>query len=404
MAPLSALNLLVLHKRIPEPIPEPSTRTSPPTRSSLSTEGGFLEAWAQGYNVGSLVILILIVFCNYRSGIWLHKLILLELVLALWHGTFIFVEDPYYGWYLSATATLLFISYFLHNVVAWLKIRPFLPQWGSRLFIISLLCVQPFWIAEAWSNFSYFNSLGSDANVRMRPWEALVRDPWWIFTTWKLIDAIKKTYGFKICALIRINSRFGIMLLCMFFSIAFLLTDAAVSAARVTASSGINPYWRFALVFKCASDTIFLDDFKSVLDEIVHRKFSSANGTVGRGPNVGLSSSHDVRKRSHSSRGDEFIECTSLEQPPSLPKVSTMEPSAIKSRFLNPFAAKKNRTNVPEIHVGQEMSVTLQPRQASHDSWNSESPMLPKPAHTAYGNESLGVSESDGSSLMGRHV
>jgi hypothetical protein len=44
----------------------------------LSIEGGFLEAWAQGYNVGSLVILILIVFCNYRSGIWLHKLILLE--------------------------------------------------------------------------------------------------------------------------------------------------------------------------------------------------------------------------------------------------------------------------------------------------------------------------------------
>ena len=37
-----------------------------------------LEAWAQGYNVGSLIVLILIVFCNYRSGIWLHKLILLE--------------------------------------------------------------------------------------------------------------------------------------------------------------------------------------------------------------------------------------------------------------------------------------------------------------------------------------
>lgn len=78
MAPLSALSLLVFHKRMPDPVPETSTRTSPPTRDKLSTEGGFLEAWAQGYNVGSLVILILIVFCNYRSGIWLHKLILLE--------------------------------------------------------------------------------------------------------------------------------------------------------------------------------------------------------------------------------------------------------------------------------------------------------------------------------------
>lgn len=75
MAPLSIINLATLQKRNPEPA---TTRTSPPTRESLTIEGGFLEAWAQGYNVGSLVILILIVICNYRSGIWLHKLILLE--------------------------------------------------------------------------------------------------------------------------------------------------------------------------------------------------------------------------------------------------------------------------------------------------------------------------------------
>jgi len=75
MAPFNDMTRLILEKRLPEPA---TTRTSPPTRASLSTEGGFLEAWAQGYNVGSLVILILIVFCNYRPGIWLHKLILLE--------------------------------------------------------------------------------------------------------------------------------------------------------------------------------------------------------------------------------------------------------------------------------------------------------------------------------------
>lgn len=74
MAPLFTSSLLSLDKRVPEP----STRTSPPTRDSLTAEGGFLEAWAQGYNVGSLIILILIVFCNYKSGIWLHKLILME--------------------------------------------------------------------------------------------------------------------------------------------------------------------------------------------------------------------------------------------------------------------------------------------------------------------------------------
>jgi hypothetical protein len=157
-------------------------------------------------------------------------------------------------------------------------------------------------------------------------------------------------------------------------------------------------------VFKCASDTIFLDDFKSVLDDIVHRKFSSANGTVHRGSNVGLSSSHDVRKRSYSSRGDEFIEYTSLEQPLSLPKVSAPKPSAVKSRFLNPFASKQNRANIPQIHVEQEMSIAPERRQTSHDSWNSENPMLPKPALTVYGNDGFGASESDGSLLIGRLV
>jgi hypothetical protein len=58
--------------------PYPSPQYVQPTRDSMTQEGGFLEAWAQGYNVGSLIILLLIVFCNYRSGQWLHKFIVLE--------------------------------------------------------------------------------------------------------------------------------------------------------------------------------------------------------------------------------------------------------------------------------------------------------------------------------------
>lgn len=83
MAPASGFDALALRKRLPYPVPDPvASRTSPPTRASLSIEGGFIEAWAQGYYVGSLIILILIVFCNYRSGVWLHKLILLEVSLT----------------------------------------------------------------------------------------------------------------------------------------------------------------------------------------------------------------------------------------------------------------------------------------------------------------------------------
>ncbi|KAF2648737.1 hypothetical protein K491DRAFT_612182 [Lophiostoma macrostomum CBS 122681] len=387
MPPVDDFN--VLGKRYPAPVPD--TQTEPGSRSSLSLEGGFLEAWAQGYNVGSLIMLILIVFCNYRSGILLHKLILLELVLALWHGTFIFVRDPAYGWYLSATATLLFISYQLHNVVSWMKIRPFLPRWGSRVFILTLIAVQPFWIGEAWSNFEYFNNLGNDANLRMRPWEALVRDPWWIFTTWKLIDSIGKAYGFKVMDLVRINQRFGVMLACMFISIAFLLTDVVINALHHGGASGIDPYWRFALVFKCASDTIFLDDFKKVIDGIVARRFSSAGGTAHRGgePHHHRKLSTTLRDNSLGRDNGEYIECgpvtaISSPQPAAQSKHSSIYPWATRTR--------DHARLPPQIHVQKETTVTTEVRKKSHESFRSDRNILPEvpPAMYSQNNSSTG--------------
>ena len=75
--------------------------------------------------VGALIIMACITIANMRRGVLLHKLILLEQLLAMSHGTFCFMSFKGYGWYLSSTATLLYISYVLHNVVAWMKIRPF---------------------------------------------------------------------------------------------------------------------------------------------------------------------------------------------------------------------------------------------------------------------------------------
>lgn len=51
--------------------------------------------------------------------------------------------------------------------------------------------------------------------------------------------------------------------------------------------------------------------------------------------------------------------------------------------------------------MDQDMSVAPDRRQMSQDS---ETPMIPKPAHTVYGNSNLGASESDGSLLIGRLV
>lgn len=41
-------------------------------------EQAVVEAWSQGFNVGAIVILILLVLCNYRKKTLLHKLILGE--------------------------------------------------------------------------------------------------------------------------------------------------------------------------------------------------------------------------------------------------------------------------------------------------------------------------------------
>ena len=41
-------------------------------------DAAILESWAQGYMVGSLVIMAAITIANMRRGIILHKLILLE--------------------------------------------------------------------------------------------------------------------------------------------------------------------------------------------------------------------------------------------------------------------------------------------------------------------------------------
>ncbi|KAF5263114.1 hypothetical protein FOXYS1_6140, partial [Fusarium oxysporum] len=171
-----------------------------------------LEAWSQGFNVGAVIILLLLVLCNYRKNTLLHKLILGELLLALGHGFFCFFDEPEYGWVLSSTATLLYISYFIHNLIAWLKIRPFLPKWGARIFIISLLIVQPYWVLETWANFQYHNHLGSKIFNTSRLLEPLFRDPWWVFTTIKLVLAINENYEFTIPGLIRTSPRFGIML------------------------------------------------------------------------------------------------------------------------------------------------------------------------------------------------
>lgn len=90
------------------------------------------------------------------------------------HGTFIFPNPPAYGWYLSITAIGLNISWALHNVVAWMKNRPFLSRRVSRIYIITVMLCWPYWVLEIYANFTYFNNINT-IFLKTRPLEPLFR-------------------------------------------------------------------------------------------------------------------------------------------------------------------------------------------------------------------------------------
>ncbi|KAL5121450.1 hypothetical protein ACEQ8H_000522 [Pleosporales sp. CAS-2024a] len=232
-----------------------------------------LEAWAQGLLVGSLVILSFLTLANMRKGVLLHKLILLELVLGIWQGFWMFFKSPVNAWWLSVAAIFLNASWSLHNVVAWMKVKPFLSKWASYLFIGTVMLAQPYWGLEIYANFAYFHDINQLFD-NTRPWEALCRDPWWIFATVLLFWVIKTQYELSLKEIVGISPRFSIMLLSMVLSVVFIVFDilTVTRVLKLPGRTGINPFWKLAFVFKCLTDAVVLDDFKVALDRL--RAFS----------------------------------------------------------------------------------------------------------------------------------
>ncbi|EEH36502.2 hypothetical protein PAAG_06920 [Paracoccidioides lutzii Pb01] len=268
-----------------------------------------LEGWAQGYMVGTLVFMAAITVANMRRRVLLHKLILAELILGMGHGTWLFVHKPVYGWYLSVTAVSLNISWSLHNVIAWMKNRPFLSKGMSRFYIGTVILAQPYWMLEIYANFTYFNQI-NELFEKTRPLESLFRDPWWIYTTCNLFWVIKSQYDFTLMELVRQSPRFGVMLVAMCLSIIFVIVDflSVTHVFHNALPTGINPFWKVSLqhspprsmyangvkkkaitnpisirqlsfVFKCLCDIVILDDFKTALDRL-RDYLLIKNGTV----------------------------------------------------------------------------------------------------------------------------
>ncbi|KAF3767149.1 hypothetical protein M406DRAFT_232346, partial [Cryphonectria parasitica EP155] len=220
--------------------------------------------------IGGLVIMAGITVANMKKGVLLHKLILLELVIGGWQSFNLFWQRPIYGWWLSTAAVGLHISTQLHSVIAWMKLRPFLTPRSSAIFIGTVALVQPYWILEIYATFVYFNNTNEVLFTKTRPLEVLFRDPWWVASCAKLLWVIKMYCEMTLREVVTISPRFAVMLVAMFLSIAFVILDI-LSVTGVFSDAlpvGVNPFWKLALVFKCCTDTVILDDFKTALDKI----------------------------------------------------------------------------------------------------------------------------------------
>ena len=101
------------------------------------------------------------------------------------HGTFCFMSFSGYGWYLSSTAALLYIAAWIHNLVAWLKIRPFFKEPNAIFspktnkiitytYLVTLgLSAIPL-LFQIVNNFLFFNNFKSWYTA-VRPYETLMR-------------------------------------------------------------------------------------------------------------------------------------------------------------------------------------------------------------------------------------
>jgi hypothetical protein len=93
-----------------------------------------------------------------------------------------------------------------------------------------------------------------------------------------LFWTIKTQYEITLREITRISPRFSIMLVAMVLSIVFIVLDiCSVTGAIHTGAKGtvgINPFWKFAFVFKCLTDAVVLDDFKMALDRLRAFKIS----------------------------------------------------------------------------------------------------------------------------------
>lgn len=175
-------------------------------------------------------------------------------------------------------------------------------------------------------------------------------DPWWLYTTVSLFYNIKTRYGLKLNEIIQISPRFGIMLGAMILSVIFIVIDVCSVTGSLSSKvvSGINPYWKLAYVFKCLTDSVVLDDFKTSLDRLRAFKFSRGNGGgYGNGSRIrGIENSRDRDPAVYDPDADEpAVDALDVTSPPAAPSggalANGLTPQQIIAQEQNFFDMQK---------------------------------------------------------------
>ncbi len=189
-------------------------------------------------------------------------------------GLNIFLPYPYYGFWIGVGGIFLNTSWSLHNVISWMKNRPFLSQKASMFYIGTVGIAQVYWVVEMTAVFLYFTNHNDNLFPKTRPYEPLFRDPWWIFTCCSLVWNIKSRYGLTFRTIFSVSPRFAVMLLAMILSLTFIILDllASLGVLLKNSADGVNPFWKLSFIFKCLTDTMILDDFKTALGQAEERQ------------------------------------------------------------------------------------------------------------------------------------
>lgn len=168
------------------------------------------------------------------------------------------------------------------------------------------------------------------------------------------------------------------MLAAMFLSVCFIILDvlSVTSVLKNALPVGINPFWKLSFVFKCLTDSVVLDDFKTALDRLRAFKISRL-GSFAIDNDDRRSKQHkehvdDVNHWPEPPKDVEFAPTAVRELPP----MPSPDGDYIHAQFTDPVMSRVRETNFFENYEN-----TLA-RTGSRDRDIEENPIRPTTVET----------------------